>query len=128
MPAFAGMTPRLPLDARKIGNRARGLADFVEQLEAILAQFLLVGAIRDIDRDLVEEVIDMRTKLGHGAHGGFVVFARDGIRGFHPRLFNRVSERLFLLLDIERRLWCLEILLAVLLLLDADNIYRTFVT
>src|SRR5262245_20022476 len=128
MPAFAGMTPRLPLDARKIGNRARGLADFVEQLEAILAQFLLVGAIRDIDRDLVEEGIDMRTKHGHGAHGGFVVFARDGIRGLHHRLFDRLRERLLLLLDVERRVWWLKIMLAVFLLLDANNICRAPVT
>src|SRR5215831_6300000 len=109
MPAFAGMTPRLPLDARKIGDRARGVADFIEQLEAVLAQLLLVGTVGDVDGDLVEEGIDVRAKLGHGAHGGLEVLARDGLRGLHARLFDRLRERLLLLLDVEPRIWWLKI-------------------
>src|SRR5262245_65350527 len=104
-PAFAGMTPRLPLDARKIGNGARGVADFIEQLEAVLAQLLLVGTVGDVDGDLVEEGIDVRARLGHGAHGGFAVLARNGLRGWQPRLFDRLRERFLLLLDVERRVW-----------------------
>src|SRR6185312_16293371 len=62
--------PALPFDPGKIRHRAGGLADFVQQLEPGLAQRLVV----DVDRDLVEEGVDLGPQLGHRRHGGGEVF------------------------------------------------------
>src|ERR1041385_5474323 len=52
--------PRLTLDAGKVSDRPGGLANFVEQLEAVFAQ----GLILDVDGDLVEEGVDLGPQLG----------------------------------------------------------------
>src|SRR5262245_57186623 len=127
MPAFAGMTPRLPLDAREIRDGARRVADLVEQLEAVLAQFLLVGAVGDVDGDLVEEGIDVRAKLGHGAHAGLEVLARDRGGSVFLRYVDRTRQRLFLLLAVKRGIGPPDIFAPVLLLLDADDVGRALV-
>ena len=60
----------LALDLREIRHRAGRGADFVEQLQPVFAERLVVG----IDRDLVEERIDAWAKFRHGAHGRLEIF------------------------------------------------------
>src|SRR5919197_6369554 len=111
------------LDAREIGDRARCLADFVEQLEPVLTQLLVLN----IDRDLVEESIDVRAKLRHRPHGGFEVLARDGGGGFRLGSFDHARQRPLLALTIEGRIRPTDVFAGVALLLDADDIGRALV-
>jgi hypothetical protein len=57
-------TNRLILYLGKIRDRARSRADFVEQLQPVLAHLGVVV----IDLDLVEERIDRRAQFCHRAH------------------------------------------------------------
>ena len=113
---------QLALDAREIRHRAGGVADFVEQPQPVLAQLGLVGALRDVDRHLVEERIHLRAQLRHRAHGGGEVLARDGGGGLLLGGVDGLGERPFLVLAIERRIGPPDIVARVLLLLDADDV------
>src|SRR6266511_2202249 len=108
MPAFAGMTLRL----------TPRCADFIEQLEPVLAQLLVL----DIDRDFIEESIDVRAKLRHRKHGGFEVLACDSGGGFRLGSFDRARQGTLLALAIEGRIRPTDVLAGVALLLDADDI------
>src|SRR5262245_18932691 len=70
------LTRRSTLDSGEVGDRPRGGADFVEQLQPVRAQ----SGIVDVHRHFVEERIDMRTQLGHGPHGRGEVLYRDVAR------------------------------------------------
>src|SRR3954464_13237869 len=97
-------TSALSFDMREIRDRIRGLADAVEQLEAILAQLLLVGAVGDIHRHLVEEGIAVRTKLGQAARGCFKTLAPNGNARLIPRDTDGLGERPLFVLAIKCRL------------------------
>ena len=56
----------------EIRHRARRLADFVEQPQPVGAHVLASSS--SVDRDLVEERIDLRAQLRHRGHGGGEVF------------------------------------------------------
>src|SRR5450432_4478593 len=60
----------LPLYLGKVRHRAGGFADFVQKLQAVFAQRLVV----DVDGDFFEEGIDEAPELGHRCHGGGEVF------------------------------------------------------
>ncbi len=114
------MTRRLPLDLGKIRYRARGGANFVEKLQPVLAQRLVI----DIDGDLVEEGIDMRAKLRHRAHGGLESFRGDGALGFGFRNVNRLRQCLLLRLLIEPGMGRAGIFPLILFLFNADDVGR----
>src|SRR5215831_3899502 len=116
-----------PLDAREIRDRFGGHPDLIEQLETILAQFLLFGAVGNIDGHLLEESVDVRTELRHRTHRGLVVLSLDGGGCFRPDGVNRPCQRLFLLLAIAPLIGSIDISMPVLLLLDADDIGRALV-
>src|SRR6185295_1335920 len=120
-------TSALPLDMREIRDRSSGRADAVEQLEAVLAQLFLVGAVGDIDRHLVEEGIDMRAKPSHGAHGGFEVLARNRSARLIPRDIDGLGERPLFVLAVKCRIRLLGIGTSVFFLLDAKDVGGTLV-
>src|SRR5579863_10088310 len=107
-----------PLDLGKVGDGAGGGADFVEEFEAVLAQGLVV----DVDRHLIEEGVDIWPKLSHGSHGGFKILGHDGALGFGSGLADRMSQGLFFVSLISRRLRCTCVFAAVLLFLNADDV------
>ena len=84
-------------DLGKVRDRAGGGADFVEELQPVLAQRLVV----DIDRDLVEEGIDVRAQLCHGAHGGGEIFLRHSARRLGLGGVDRLRPVLFPRLDCK---------------------------
>src|SRR5215831_12312165 len=116
-----------PLDAQEIRDRFGGHPDLIEQLETILAQFLLLGTVGNVDGHLLEESVDVRTELRHRTHRGFVVLSLDGSGCFLPDGVDRPCQRLFLLLAIARLIRSIDISTPVLLLLDADDIGRALV-
>src|SRR5215831_4975666 len=116
-----------PLDAREIRDRFGGHPDLIEQLETILAQFLLLGTLSNVDGHLLEESVDVRTELRHRTHRGFVVLSLDGSGCFRPDGVNRPCQRLFLLLAVEGRIRPPDIVARIPLFLDADDIGRTLV-
>ena len=65
---------RIALDTREVGDGPRSLANFIEQLQAVLPQRLVVG----VDRDLVEEGVDRRSSFAIARHGGGEIFLGDG--------------------------------------------------
>ena len=71
----------LSLDSGEIGDRARRRPDFVEELQPVLAQRLVI----DVDGHLVKERIDMRPQLRHCAHGGSEILGRDRTLRFRLR-------------------------------------------
>ena len=87
-----------PPDLGKIRHRARGGADFIEQLQAIFAHLRVVV----VDLDLVEERIDRRAQFCHRAHRAGEIFLRHGGAGFRLHLIDRLRERLFLGEAVER--------------------------
>src|ERR1700730_664686 len=109
-------------DALKIRNGAGGLADFIEELEAVLAQILFIRSLRDIDGNLVEESIDAWPKLRHCAHGRFEILARTRRRCVLLRGFDRTRKRSLLILAVEQRVRRPGIFAIVLLLFDSDDV------
>src|SRR5262245_47807332 len=107
-----------PLDAGEIGDRAGRLANFVEQFEPVFAQWLVFH----VDRDLVEESVDMGTKLGHGTHRGFKVLTRDRSGCFRLARLDCACQRTLLVLAIEGRVGLPDIFPRVALLFDADDV------
>src|SRR5262249_2532559 len=88
----------LSLDTGEIGDCAGRLANFIEQVESILPELIVL----DIDRHPVEERIDVRTELGHWTHRGFEVLSADsGVRLPFDGI-DRVGQCRFFLLPIER--------------------------
>jgi hypothetical protein len=114
-----GMTERACLHSilylRKIGNRARSGADFIQQLQAIFAHFWIVV----VDLDLVEERINRRTQFRHCAHCARKIFFCDRSAGFRLHLIDSVRQRLFLSKGLQRGIGRTVIGLVVLLLFDA---------
>ncbi len=62
------------LNLRKVRDRARRAANFVEQLQTIFAHLRIVV----VDLDLVEERIDRRAQLCHRGHRGGKIFLGNG--------------------------------------------------
>src|SRR5918996_61340 len=62
-------------DASEIRHHTGSLPDLIEQLQPVLPQVLLIGTIGDVDRHLIEERVNMWSKLGHGPHGRLEVSA-----------------------------------------------------
>ena len=102
----------------EIRDRAGGGADFVEQLQAILAHFWSVV----VDLDVLEERVHRRTQFRHRAHGSGEVFLGDGSARSRLHLTDRFRERLFLGEAIECGVRRAVIGFAVLLLLDAQDV------
>ena len=75
-----------------------------------------------VDLDLVEERIDRRTQFRHRGHGGGEIFFRDGGAGFGLHLIDGLGEGLLLIEAVERGIRRAVEWLAVLLLLDAENV------
>src|SRR5882672_4609647 len=117
-----GMTEQACLDSilylGKIRDRARGGADFIQQLQTILAYFWIVV----VDLDLVEECIDRRTQFRHRAHRTRKIFFCDSSAGFRLHLIDSLRQRLLLIEGIQRGIRRTVIGLAVFLLFDAENI------
>src|SRR5262249_4262850 len=111
---FARAAARSALDPGEIGNRKRRNANFIEQAQAIGADRLFLG----VNRDLVEERIDVGAQLRHGAHGGGEILAGDGRRGFTFRRIDRASELALLRLRVKLRIGRAGKCGAVALLLD----------
>src|SRR5262245_47553238 len=122
-PAMTAVGMRSPRDLGKIRDRARGGANFVQKLEAIFAQRLVLN----IDGDLVEESIDTRAELRHRAHGGLEVFRRDRALGFGFGDTDRLRQRFLLSLLIERQIGRARIVALILSLFDADDVGRALV-
>src|SRR4029079_17877949 len=106
----------LAFDLREISNGTSGLANFIEQLEAILAQGLVVN----VDRHLVEEGIDARAYFGDGTHGGSEILLAHGSSGFFLRNTNGLGKRLLFGQLITLAVRGIGIFPLVLLLLDPD--------
>ena len=64
----------------------------------------------------------MRAQLRHGAHGGGEILLGDGGGGLLLGGVDRLGERPFLVLAIERRVGLADIFARVLLLLDAEDV------
>src|SRR5205085_6902889 len=111
-------TRRLPLDLGKIRDRARRLADLVEQLQPVLA---VVGD-GDVDRHMLEERIDERAQCRNCMHRALEVLARDCGRGLGLHRRDAHRQLALLLLQVEVRIGLAVIGLAVLLLLDAQDV------
>ena len=105
-----------PLDLGEIRYRGGGLADLIEKLEPIFAQ----GFVVDVDSDLVEEGIDRRPQLGHGAHGGNEILFFDRAPRFGPGHLNRVGQRFLFRLAVKLCSRSAGIVPVVLLLFDAE--------
>src|SRR5262249_5735340 len=105
------------LDLGEIGDRARRLADLIEELEPVFAQALVV----DIDGYLGEEGVNAGPQFGHGAHGGGKFFFRQG--GGCVRLggLDRLGELFFFGLLIKLRRRRAGIVGFVFLLFDAND-------
>src|SRR4051812_28834931 len=110
--------PTLPLDLGKIRHRLRRLADFVQELEPVLAHRLVVR----IHGDLVEEGIDDRPQLCDRAHCAFEVFRGDRPRGIRFCDGDRTGEGTLFVLPVEGSVWRINVLAPVFLLLDAQDV------
>src|SRR3984893_15661707 len=106
---------------RKIRYRPRRGADFIQQLQSVLAHL----SVLVVDLDLVEKRIDRRPQFCDGAHRAREVFAGDGGTGFRLHLIDRLRQRPLLSEAVERSIGRAVIGLAVLLLLDAQDIRGT---
>jgi hypothetical protein len=115
---------RLSFDAGEIGDRERGLANAIEELEAVFAQRLVVG----VHRDFLEEGIGRRAQLRHRAHRRLEVFLLDRRGDFDLGLQDRGRERYFLGRIEPRIVERAGIRLFVLLLLVAQVFRRTLLT
>ena len=114
----------LPLDPGKIRHRPRRLADFVEQLEPVLAP---VGG-GHVHRHLFEERIDIGAQLGDRRHRAFEVLARNRLGGLFLHGVDRGRKLTLLWLKIEMRVGPAVIRAPVLLLLDAQDVGRALVS
>src|SRR5579863_9380805 len=108
------------LDLGKIRDRARGAADFVDKLQAVLAHFWIVV----VDLDLVEEGIHRRTQLRHRGHRAGKILFCHGATSFLLRLIDRLGKRLLFSETIERGIRRAVERPLVLLLFDRKDIAR----
>jgi len=107
--------------SRKIRYARVGFADFVEQLEPVLAQGFIVG----VDSDLVEEGIDEWTQPRHMTHRAFEIFISMALT-VAILLDDFIRKRFLFRLRQQLGVRRAGEALPVLLLFDAQDVRRAF--
>ena len=93
-------------------------ADAVEEFQAVFSE----GGIVGVHRDLVEEGIDGAAQLGDGRHGGGKILVLDGLAGVGFGGGDGAVQVALLALDEELRIGQAGEAVAILLLLDPENV------